>query len=42
MAFHSYRRFPVQGSVAYNAGTFLKRPLAYVFGFWSLLHNEPA
>lgn len=32
-----YRRFPVQCSVTYNAGPFFKLPLAYVFGFWSLI-----
>ncbi len=35
MVFHSYRRFPVQGYVAYNDGTFIKRPLASCSGFGS-------
>ena len=31
-----YRRFPLQCAVTYNAGPFLKLPLAYfsVFGHW--------
>ena len=32
-----FRRFPVQCSVTYNAGPFLKLPLAYLLGFWSLI-----
>ena len=32
-----YRRFPVQCAVTYNAGRFLKLPLAYIFGFWFLI-----
>ncbi len=32
-----YRRFPVQCAVTYNAGRFLKLPLAYIFGFWLLI-----
>ena len=32
-----YRRFPVPCSVAYNAGPFLKLPLAYFLGFWLLI-----
>ncbi len=30
-----YRRFLVQYAVTYNAGTFLKLPLAYLLGFGS-------
>ena len=32
-----YRRFPVHCAVTYNTGSFLKLPLAYVAGFWSLI-----
>ena len=32
-----FRRFPVQCSVTYNAGTHLKLPLAYCSGFWLLI-----
>ena len=32
-----YRRFPVQCSVIYNAGPFLKLSLAYCGGFWLLI-----
>ena len=32
-----YRRFPVQCSVTYNAGPFIKIPLAYFCGFGSLI-----
>ena len=32
-----YRRFPLQCSVTYNAGPFLKLPLAYFSGFWLLI-----
>ena len=32
-----YRRFPVQCPVTYNAGPFIKLPLAYFCGFWSLI-----
>ena len=32
-----YRRFPVDCSVTYNAGPFLKLPLTYLLGFWLLL-----
>ena len=32
-----FRRFPLQCPVTYNAGPFLKLPLAYVSGFWSLI-----
>lgn len=32
-----YRRFPVPCSVMYNAGPFLKLPLAYCSGFWLLI-----
>jgi hypothetical protein len=32
-----YRRFPVQCSVSYNAGPFLKLSLAYFSGFWFLI-----
>jgi len=32
-----YRRLPVHCSVTYNAGPFLKLPLAYLSGFWSLI-----
>ena len=32
-----YRRFPVQCAVTYNVGPFLKLPLAYFSGFWSLI-----
>ena len=32
-----FHRFPLQCPVTYNAGPFLKLPLAYVSGFWSLL-----
>ena len=31
-----YRRFPVQCSVTYNAGPFVKLPLGYFAGFWVL------
>ena len=31
------RRFPVQCAVTYNAGSFLKLPLAYCLGFWLLI-----
>lgn len=31
------RRFPLQGSVTYNAGSFLTLSLAYVSGFWLLI-----
>ncbi len=31
------RRFPVQCAVTYNAGPFLKRPLACLLGFWLLI-----
>ena len=31
------RRFPVHYSVTYNAGQFVKLPLAYCSGFWSLI-----
>ncbi len=34
---HPYRRFPVQYAVTYNAGTFLKLPLAYLLGFGLLI-----
>jgi hypothetical protein len=34
---HPFRRFPVQCSVTYNAGPFLKLLLAYFSGFWSLI-----
>ena len=33
----SFRRFPVQCAVTYNAGPFLKLPRAYLLGFWSLI-----
>jgi len=32
-----YCRLPVPCSVAYNAGLFLKLPLAYLLGFWLLI-----
>jgi hypothetical protein len=32
-----YRRFPVHCSVTYNAGPFLKLPLACIGGFWLLI-----
>ena len=32
-----YRRFPVQCLITYNAGPFLKLPLAYLLGFWLLI-----
>ena len=32
-----FRRFPVQCPITYNAGPFLKLPLAYLLGFWSLV-----
>ncbi len=32
-----YRRFPVQCAVTNNAGAFLKRPMAYLLGFWLLV-----
>jgi hypothetical protein len=35
-----YRRFPVQCSVTYHAGPFLKLPLAYLFGFGQLIFPE--
>ena len=31
-----YRRFPVQCAATYNAGLFLKLPLAYCLALWSL------
>ena len=31
------RRFPLHYSVTYNAGQFVKLPLAYCSGFWSLI-----
>ena len=34
---HPHRRFPVPCSVTYNAGPFLKLPLAYFSGFWLLI-----
>ena len=33
----SCRRFPLQGSVTYNAGHFRTLPPTYVSGFWSLI-----
>ena len=43
----SHRRFPVNCSVTYHAGTFLKLPLAYCSAFWLLsmflvLNSGPA
>ena len=32
-----FRRFPVQCLITYNAGPFLKLPLTYLLGFWSLI-----
>ena len=32
-----YHRFPLQCDVTYNAAPFLKLPLAYCLGFWSLI-----
>ena len=32
-----YQRFPVQCSITYHAGLFLKLPLAYFLGFWLLI-----
>ena len=32
-----FRCFPVQWSVTYNAGSFLRLPLAYFFGLWLLM-----
>ena len=32
-----FRRFPVQCPITYNAGPFLKLPLAYLLGFWLLI-----
>jgi hypothetical protein len=37
LSIRPYRRFPVPCSVTYNAGTFLKLPLAYCSGFWLLI-----
>jgi hypothetical protein len=34
---HPYRRFPIPCAVTYNASSFLKLPLAFLFGFWLLL-----
>ncbi len=31
------RRFPVQSAVSYNAGPFLKLPMACILGFWFLI-----
>ena len=36
-AIRPYRRFPVHCSVTFNAEPFLKLPLAYCSGFWSLI-----
>ena len=34
-----YRRFPVHCAVTYDAGQFLKLPLASCSGFWLLIHS---